>query len=76
MPPNDMPRNGYGYLAALPRQTLLEDIDNEEWEIGMVTSSSTHRVVRVGTTYIDTALCDVWWSDEEDTFVAQVRLGS
>jgi hypothetical protein len=67
------PRDGYGYLAALPRQTLMDDISNEEWEITML-SPTQEECPYVGTAYIDTALCDVWYSQEEGGFIAQVRL--
>jgi hypothetical protein len=72
------PTSGYGYMSSpLPQQTLLGDIDPEDWEIVILDENDP--VEFMGTCHIDTAMCSVWYllpnGNIPGRFVAQVRHG-
>jgi hypothetical protein len=67
------PSSGYAYFADVPRETRIQDIDEEEWEIVVITvATSTSTYLYLGQRMLDSATVNVWYFGDNGGFYAQI----
>jgi hypothetical protein len=60
---------GYAYVCTtVPQSTDIDTILDEEWEISVVSAAQERYV---GQTLIDGQLCHVWYSVDDNAYIAQ-----
>lgn len=70
------PKDGYAYLAMAPRDTDINTIPNDAWDTDSIRVLEDETFILVGQRTIDDTVCNVWWVEQGDAFLAQSVIGA